>query len=250
MARARLGRVRDNTKVEFTTKHWDALLDGYPGLIDKARPRALNKVGVQALNASIKKMLKRYNLPKRRLKKGLRISQKATKAKPVIILSAEERKRQGFSGTDRPGLINYRGTTQTVRIKGRVRKLTAKRTTFLSAKKKGRGSGGVKVQIIKRRKKLIRGAFIAFSFGAVNVFKRTDNNTVPEKGSYAGRVVTRGPNRGQKLKRETIESQVGPSIPSMFKRKGRGAARQYVRKNLGRILNNQIQHLRRQMKTA
>ena len=101
----------------------------------------------------------------------------------------------------------------------------------------------------KGRKKLIRGAFIAHSFGAVNVFKRTGHKEVPEKGSYANRRVKRGPNKGEMLKRETIESQVGPSIPSMFKRKGRGTARNYVRKNMGRILNNQVQHLRRQIRT-
>lgn len=73
----------------------------------------------------------------------------------------------------------------------------------------------LKIAVKKNGTKLIPGAFNADVEG-VKVFKGTGRKKAPDKGSYKGRVVKRGPKKGKKLLREEIERKFGPSVPQMI----------------------------------
>ena len=50
------------------------------------------------------------------------------------------------------------------------------------------------------------------------IFKRTGTKIVPTKGKYAGRVIKRGPRKGQPLKREKLRTVFGESVQFSFQR--------------------------------
>lgn len=76
-----------------------------------------------------------------------------------------------------------------------------------------------------RRNGFLKGAFVSKvgsapadtnKPGHEGVFDRTGRLVAPEKGRYAGRVVSRGPNKGELLKREVIEEKYTLSTAGMF----------------------------------
>ena len=50
------------------------------------------------------------------------------------------------------------------------------------------------------------------------IFKRTGTKVVPVKGNYAGRMIKRGPRKGQPLKREKMRAVFGESVEFTFHR--------------------------------
>jgi hypothetical protein len=238
--------------INFDPKSYLNLLSRYPKIVKVATPRAINKALKQASNVGVRAMAKRYNLKVSRIKRAMSIT-RATTSRALGVLKAQEKRRGGL-GSDRPGLISYKGTSQKVRTRGGVRKLSRTTGGALQASRrkfKSAGKGGVTYSVIRGRKQRLGKGFIAAvsqkGNRAPNVFKRTGVMKVPVKGSYKGRTITRGRFRGLPLKRELIKRLVGPSIPSMFLVQGRPAAAKFLRENFGRIFANQVAFARQRI---
>lgn len=76
---------------------------------------------------------------------------------------------------------------------------------------------GITYTVVRGQQKEIASGFKAtMKSGHVGVFKRKGNKFIPTKGSYAGRIATRGRNKGQPIMRQKIAEQYRISVAEMF----------------------------------
>lgn len=198
----------DNKKV---LKH----LRGMPRVVQAGIVAGINKTATQSRNVGIRAMTKLYTLKAKRIKQAFTIT-KATRARMVATITATRGRV--------PGLQNYRP--------GR------------------KGRKGVTVMVTKGNRQLIVGGFISPGAGGrgIGLFVGEGLKRVPSKGVYKGRRLTRhspwtsrgGREAGQRMEREILERKFGPSVTSMFKRRGRKKARRFARENIGRIVGSEI----------
>lgn len=151
---------------------------------------------------------------KRLIAKEINLTQ-ADIAKEIYVKKATGKTGNAYKATMvvrggyKRNLASFKGTSKAG--KGLAGKIWKKRTkypgAFLWVRKIG--SGGVAETAFIR----VKGA----------------KKVVPNKGSYAGRKIKRGPRKGQALKRQPIKPIYGDSVVNIFVREGRGGS---VRKAL------------------
>ena len=198
----------DNKKL---LKHLKAM----PKVVQSGIVAGINKTATQSRNVGIKAMTKVYTLPAARVKKAFHIT-RATRGRLVAVFTATRGRV--------PGLQHYRP--------GR------------------KGRKGVTVMVTRGKRKLIRGGFVSPGAGGrgTGLFVGEVLTVVPKKGVYKGRRLTRsspwtargGRSAGQRMEREVLDRKFGPSVTSMFKRRGRKKARRFARENIGRIVQSEI----------
>ncbi|MEF9426966.1 MAG: phage tail protein, partial [Candidatus Mariimomonas ferrooxydans] len=115
-----------------------------PKIVKKATVKTINDLASGIKTQSAKEIGERYNLPAKRIKQGIKIIAKATQSNLRAILS--------FTGKP-PGLQHYKAKM------AQARRL-----------KKGYRPGSVSVEVIKGRRKQVKGGFMMA--GKTGIFRR------------------------------------------------------------------------------
>jgi Prophage minor tail protein Z (GPZ) len=166
-------------------------------LRNKVLVAALNKTVVQGSTAASREIREEYNIKASTLSRYLSVERASIKAGRYVASLVAETSRSGQRGL---------------------------RLSLFSPTKR---TGGVSVKVRRAGKRsVIKGAFIAdMPNGVTDVVSRSTSsrsplpNVVPKKGRYAGRVVKRGPNKGQRLKRQSLRVLYTLEISRMFNKK-------------------------------
>lgn len=190
-------------------------LKGMPKVVLQGMVSGINKTATQARNVGVRAITKRYTIKASRIKKNIKRTGKATRARLIATITATQGRV--------PGLQNYRAR-QTKR--------------------------GASVMVQKGKRKIIRTGFI--SPGAdgkgIGLFVGSEIKVVPKRGVYKGRRLTRhspwtasvSREAGQRMLREFLDRKFGPSPTGMWRRRGRVKARRFARDNIGRIVTSEI----------
>jgi hypothetical protein len=154
-------------------------------LRNKVLVAALNKTVVQGSTAASREIREEYNIKASTLSRYLSVERASIKAGRYVASLVAETSRSGQRGL---------------------------RLSLFSPTKR---TGGVSVKV--RRADMPN--------GVTDVVSRSTSsrsplpNVVPKKGRYAGRVVKRGPNKGQRLKRQSLRVLYTLEISRMFNKK-------------------------------
>ena len=199
----------------------------------KALAQGINRLAKQAMNAGIKAITKRYTIKRSRVKGAIDIPRLASRGFYTVIIRAYEQ-TGGRQERRVPGLVNFgakafkRGSRVKVRVRKGQTRIINDAIIIPGAKKDREAASG----------------FIGPSRRGFQVFEKQGFKTVPKKGRYKGRRLTRRSAKreaGQRMQRELLVKLWGPSVRGMFAGTGRKAMRKYIRQNRTRILQNSMQ---------
>lgn len=189
----------------------------HPKIVRAALVSAINRAATQGRNAGVKAITRRYTLKAKRIKENIRVTERAKRSSLRATITANQGRV--------PGLQNFRA--------GRQLKV------------------GVKVTVLKGKPKIIKGGFVGPGAGGKGkgLWIGSGRKTVPRKGDYKGRRLTRkspwmaqgAREAGQRMTREFLDRQFGPSPTGMWRRRGRVKARRFIRDNIRRLVASDIE---------
>lgn len=209
-------------------KKWERVLNQRGRVGRRAMAQGFNRLGKQTRNVGSRSVTKEYNITKQRVDGALVVTRLAREDDLRFEITAFEQ-TGGIPARRVPGLATFK-----------AKQLGKSVVSFKIKKRGGRKKlqNAIKIKGAKGTKRNAKEP-------AEQVFEKqgSEIKTVPRKGSYKGRRLTRtGKARraGQKMTREKLEKVFGPSVRGMVRETGLKSMRKYVRQNRSRIINNSM----------